>query len=118
VHFVIGIRGDYLTDLADFAYRLPHIFHNQFRLEPMNREETGAAIREPLRRLRPPRAYQPALLETLLDDLTRGGNRPTSKSCAPVFTKRCVPARRSSPRPTTWPWAKLKASWATTSAAR
>jgi hypothetical protein len=76
VRFVIGIRGDYLTDLADFAYRLPHIFHNQFRLEPMNREETSAAIREPLRRLRPPRAYQPALLETLLDDLTRGGEPP------------------------------------------
>jgi hypothetical protein len=76
VHFLIGIRGDYFTDLADFKHRLPHIFHNEYRLEPMNREEATAAINQPLTRLRPPREYEPSLLEVLLDDLTQEGMDP------------------------------------------
>jgi hypothetical protein len=73
VRFVIGIRGDFLTDLAALKPRLPTVFHNECRLEPMNREEATAAISQPLMCLRPPRTYQPALLEVLLDDLTREG---------------------------------------------
>jgi hypothetical protein len=70
---VLSIRGDYLTDLADFESHLPHIFHHQYRLEPMSRAEAQEAIVEPLRLLRPPIAYDPALLAKLLDDLERGG---------------------------------------------
>lgn len=73
VRFVIGVRGDYFTDLADFNPRLPTVFHNEYRLEPMNRKEATAAISQPLTRLRSPRAYEPALLEALLDDLTQEG---------------------------------------------
>jgi hypothetical protein len=71
VRFVIGVRGDFLTDLAALKPRLPAVFHNECRLEPMNRGEATAAISQPLVCLRPPRTYEPALLEALLDDLTR-----------------------------------------------
>jgi len=73
VRFVIGVRGDFLTDLAALKPRLPTIFHNEYRLEPMNREEANAAISQPLMHLRPPSTYEPALLEVLLDDLTQEG---------------------------------------------
>jgi hypothetical protein len=76
VHFLIGIRGDYFTDLADFKRRLPYIFHSEYRLEPMNRQEAASAISQPLTRLRPPREYETVLLEALLDDLTQEGMDP------------------------------------------
>jgi hypothetical protein len=76
VRFVIGIRGDYFTDLADFERRLPNVFHNEHRLEPMTRDEASAAISQPLTYLSPPHVYEPALLDVLLDDLTREGLEP------------------------------------------
>jgi HEAT repeat protein len=73
VRFVIGIRGDYFTHLATFQGRLPQIFHNEYYLEAMTREEAQAAITGPLAVLGRPVIYEQALLTTLLDDLARGG---------------------------------------------
>jgi HEAT repeat protein len=73
VRFIVGIRGDYFTHLATFQGHLPHIFHNEYYLEGMTREEAQSAIIAPLARLGRPVTYEPALLNTLLDDLARGG---------------------------------------------
>jgi len=72
VRFVIGIRGDYFTHLATFERRLPKIFSNHYYLESMTRDEARAAITGPVARLPHPVAYERALLEGLLDDLSRG----------------------------------------------
>ncbi len=74
--FLIGIRDDYLAGLAEFEERLGHIFHNRYWLRPMNRQEAAAAIREPLHHLNPPRAFEPALLEGLLNDLAKDEMEP------------------------------------------
>src|SRR5690348_10328143 len=74
LRFVIALRGDYLTDLAEFDWVLPHlqVFHHQYRPEPMTRHEAQAAITEPLSKLGVSVSYDPALLERLLTDLMRG----------------------------------------------
>jgi HEAT repeat protein len=73
VRFLIGIRGDYFTHLATWRDRLPHIFHNEYYLEGMNREQAQAAITGPLAKLARLVEYEPAFLDVLLDDLARGG---------------------------------------------
>jgi hypothetical protein len=72
VRFVIGIRGDYFTHLATFEHRLPHIFHNEYYLGAMTRQEAQAAITGPVAKLGRSVAYEQALLDVLLDDLTQG----------------------------------------------
>ncbi len=73
VRLIIALRKDYYSDLATFQHRLPHIFHNEYYLEAMTREEAQAAIACPVAKLGRPVAYEPVLLDTLLDDLARGG---------------------------------------------
>jgi HEAT repeat protein len=73
VRFVIGIRSDYFSHLATFQCHLPHIFHNEYYLQPMTRKEAQAAITGPVAKLDRPVVYEKALLDTLLDDLARGG---------------------------------------------
>jgi hypothetical protein len=58
VRFIIGIRGDYFTYLATCQNRLPHIFHNEYYLEAMTREEAQAAITRPVAKLDQPVAYE------------------------------------------------------------
>ena len=73
VRLIIALRKDYYSDLATFQVRLPHIFHNEYYLDVMTREEAQAAVTGPVEKLARPVAYEQALLDTLLDDLTRGG---------------------------------------------
>ena len=73
VRFLLSIRGDFFGDLATFERRLPQIFHTQYRLKPLTRDEASAAIQQPLARLHPPVACDPDLLTTLLNDLARTG---------------------------------------------
>ena len=73
VRFVISLRKDYFSDLADFEQRIPAIFQNHFRLEAMSREEATQAITAPAAKLAQPVSYTPDLLDVLLDDLDRGG---------------------------------------------
>lgn len=73
VRFLLSVRGDFFTDLADFQPRLPHIFHNEYRLAPMSRAEAQQAIQHPLTFLHPPHRLSSALLDSLLDDLAQMG---------------------------------------------
>jgi hypothetical protein len=73
VRFVIAIRSDYFSQLATFQHRLHHIFHNEYYLSAMSREDMKAAIINPTMDLSNPVAYEQALVERLLDDLARGG---------------------------------------------
>lgn len=72
VRFIIALRKDYYSDLADFQKRVPTILYNEYRLDTMVREEAEVAVTGPVARLPQPVAYEGALLEGLLDDLSRG----------------------------------------------
>jgi formylglycine-generating enzyme required for sulfatase activity len=72
VRIILSIRKDYFGDLQELQPRLP-VFQNVYRVEPMTRGETEAAITGPVRVLGRPVSYEPALVDTLLDDLARGG---------------------------------------------
>jgi hypothetical protein len=72
VRFVVALRKDYYADLSAFQARLPQIFHHEMALGAMMRAEAEAAITGPVAKLGRPVAYEPALLDTLLADLTRG----------------------------------------------
>jgi HEAT repeat protein len=73
VRFVIGIRKDYYSDLATFQNRMRHIFHNEYYLKSMVREEAEAAITRPVSKLDDIVTYEPAVLDELLGDLMAGG---------------------------------------------
>jgi hypothetical protein len=73
VRFLLSVRGDFFTDLADFQPHIPTIFHNEYRLEAMHRDDAQHAIQHPLTFIHPPCHYAPDLLDTLLHDLARSG---------------------------------------------
>jgi hypothetical protein len=72
VRFIIALRKDYYSDLADFQKRIPTILYNEYRLDTMTREEAQDAITGPVAKLGRPVTYEQDLLDTLLDDLARG----------------------------------------------
>ena len=72
MRLIIALRKDYYSDLATFQRRLPHVFHNEYYLDAMTREEVQAAITGPVAKLVHPVTYEQALLDTQLDDLARG----------------------------------------------
>jgi hypothetical protein len=72
LRIVIAIRKDYLSELAGLKQSLPKIFLNEFRLEPMNREEIIAAITGPLTAAAAGVSVEQALQDRLADDLTQG----------------------------------------------
>jgi hypothetical protein len=69
VRFIIALRKDYYSDLAEFQFDFPSIFHNQYRLQPLNPAETETAITAPLTQRGHHITLEPALIDTLLDDL-------------------------------------------------
>jgi hypothetical protein len=73
VRLIVALRKDYYSDLATFQGRLPHIFHNEYYLKAMTRQEAQTAIAGPVAKLGRPVTYEPELLDMLLDDLARGG---------------------------------------------
>ncbi len=73
VRLIIALRKDYYSDLSDFEQRIRNIFHNQYRLDTMTRQEAQMAITGPVAKLGRPVAYGQDLLDTLLNDLARGG---------------------------------------------
>jgi len=76
VRFIIALRKDYYSDLADFEERIRNVFHNQHRLDTMTRQEARAAVTRPVAKLGRPVTYEQDLLDTLLNDLARGGMEP------------------------------------------
>ncbi len=73
IRFILAIRKDYYSDLADFQKRIPTIFYNEYRLDAMTDEEAQVAITGPTTRIRKQVSYEQILLDTLLKDLTQGG---------------------------------------------
>lgn len=72
VRFLLGLRDDYLADLAEFESRFPNIFHNRLRLPPLTQTEALDSICQPLRQIIPPCAYEPGLAEQILLELGSG----------------------------------------------
>jgi formylglycine-generating enzyme required for sulfatase activity len=73
VRFIIALRKDYYSDLADFQGRIPTVLYNEYRLDTMTREEAQTAVVGPVAKLDRPVTYEQSLLDALLDDLARGG---------------------------------------------
>jgi HEAT repeat protein len=73
IRFVIAIRKDYYSDLADFKCDIPTIFFNEYRLNLMTRAEAESAVICPVARHSSPITYEPKLVETLLTDLLQAG---------------------------------------------
>ncbi len=71
IRIVIGMRSDFFSDLATLKPHLPHIFHHEYRLDPMTRSEAADAIAQPLRQSSS--QYAPDVLDALLDDLEHTG---------------------------------------------
>jgi hypothetical protein len=77
-NFLISIREDMLARLDSFKRRLPEIFDNCVRVRHLSREDARAAIEKPLDTYNelsgPDRqvAIEPALVDTLLDELEAG----------------------------------------------
>jgi WD40 repeat protein len=77
-NFLIGTREDSLAQLDAFKGRIPHLFANTLRLDPLDRRAGEAAIVGPIReynRLRPgepPIEIEPALVYAVLDEVATG----------------------------------------------
>jgi HEAT repeat protein len=72
LRFLISIRKDYYSDLADFRPFIPSVFYNEYRLDAMTHAEARTAITEPLNKTNRKIEYQEALVEALLTDLSVG----------------------------------------------
>jgi len=74
VKVVLSLREDYLASVDELENRIPEVFHTRMRLLPLTREQARDAIVCPAEALG--YSYEPALVEQLLDDLTREGVMP------------------------------------------
>lgn len=78
VSFLVSIREDALAKLDRFKGRIPNLFDTYLRVERLDREDARAAIERPLeawnRRVSSDEriAVEPALVETLLDEVSTG----------------------------------------------
>ena len=87
VRFVLSLREDFLARLSEFRDRLPTIFHNEFRLDPLNTETAREAIVEPAKMLG--LDVEPALVDRLIADLVHEGIDPPQLQivCDTLFDK-------------------------------
>jgi len=74
VKFVLAMRKDYFADMVAFADEIEKVFHNQFPLPALTREEATSAITEPLQGIG--MEWESGAVETLLDYLERGQIEP------------------------------------------
>ena len=74
VKVVLSLREDYLARVSELERRIPDIFRTKMRLLPLARQQARDAVVCPVEALG--YAYEPALVEQLLDDLTREGVMP------------------------------------------
>ncbi len=79
VNFLLAIREDALAKLDRFEGRIPSLFDNYLRIEPLNREAARDAITKPiaqynrLRASEQPRVeIEPALVDAVLDQVQTG----------------------------------------------
>jgi formylglycine-generating enzyme required for sulfatase activity len=74
VKVVLSLREDYLARVSELEHRIPDVFRTKMRLLPLSRQQARDAVVCPVEALG--YAYEPTLVEQLLDDLTREGVMP------------------------------------------
>lgn len=74
VRFVLALREDFLARLSEFRHRLPTIFHNEFRLGPLDETASRTAIEDPAKLLGI--EVESALIDRLIADLSIEGIDP------------------------------------------
>jgi membrane protein implicated in regulation of membrane protease activity len=74
--FLVSIREDALAKLDYFEDRIPNLFGNLLRVDHLDRDAARRAIEEPIamynRRVSPSVSIEPALVETVLDEVRIG----------------------------------------------
>jgi len=68
VKLVFALREDFLAEMSQFKTAIPEIFHHEYRLKRLSREQAAKAIIEPA--LAVGCQYEPQLMAQLLDDLS------------------------------------------------
>ena len=68
LRLVFALREDLLAEMSQFKAALPEIFHHEYRLKRLSREQAARAITEPA--LTVGCQYEAALVKRLLDDLS------------------------------------------------
>jgi DNA-binding winged helix-turn-helix (wHTH) protein len=68
LRFVFALREDMLAEMSQLKAAIPEIFHHEYRLKRLSREQAARAISEPARRVGC--EYETALVERLLNDLS------------------------------------------------
>lgn len=75
VRLVFALREDLLAEMSQLKTAIPEIFHHEYRLKRLSREQAGRAITEPARAVGC--QYEARLVSRLLDDIgDRGGVDP------------------------------------------
>ncbi|HSB08074.1 MAG TPA: winged helix-turn-helix domain-containing protein [Blastocatellia bacterium] len=67
VHLVFALREDLLAEMSQLKTAVPEIFHHEYRLKRLSREQAELAITEPARAVGC--QYEPPLVARLLDDI-------------------------------------------------
>ena len=79
VNVLVSLREDSLARLDAFKARIPSVFGNQVRLDHLDRDAARSAILGPIARWNEltddPVEIEPALVEAVLDEVTRDGDR-------------------------------------------
>lgn len=68
VRLVFALREDLLAEMSQLKSAIPEIFHHEYRLGRLSRENAARAIAEPAKAVGC--SYQPQLIARLLDDLS------------------------------------------------
>ncbi len=68
VKLVFVMREDFLAEMSQFKTAIPEIFHHEYRLKRLSREQAARAITEPA--LAVGCSYEPQLVTRLVDDLS------------------------------------------------
>jgi DNA-binding winged helix-turn-helix (wHTH) protein len=67
IRFVFVLREDMLAEMNHFKHILPEIYHHEYRLKRLSRDQATVAITAPAQKVGC--AFDPLLVERLLDDL-------------------------------------------------
>jgi DNA-binding winged helix-turn-helix (wHTH) protein len=71
VRLVFALREDLLAEMSQLKSAIPEIFHHEYRLKRLNREQAELAITGPARAVGC--SYEPELVERLLQDIGDSG---------------------------------------------
>ncbi|MGH7492357.1 MAG: winged helix-turn-helix domain-containing protein [bacterium] len=72
LHLVFAVREDRLAEMSQLKAAIPEIFHHEYRLQRLTREQATRAMTEPARAVGS--HWEPKLVERVLVDLNEGGS--------------------------------------------